>query len=118
MRKGLISGLLVVGAIAIVIIVIANSTPKTYTPMLSATATLNFPSTAASTSSDLTITVTGAADGDAVFIGVPNGSIVANSIFTAWVSASNTVKIRFSNLDILNAGDPASGTFRAVVIKQ
>lgn len=84
---------------------------------LTATATLDFGSTAANSSTDLTITVTGAADGDSVIVTPPNGSVVANSIYTAWVSAANTVTVRFSNLDITNAADPASGTFRAVVFK-
>jgi lysophospholipase L1-like esterase len=84
---------------------------------LTATATLDFGSTAASSSTDLTITVTGAADGDSVVVTPPNGSVVANSIYTAWVSAANTVTVRFSNLDIVAAADPASGTFRAVVFK-
>lgn len=86
------------------------------TQILSSTATLNFPSTLTLTSSDLTITVTGAADGDPVSVGVPNGSILANSNFTAWVSSANTVTIRFSNFSAISL-DPASGSFRATVTK-
>ena len=81
---------------------------------LTATATLDFSSTSAQSSADLTITVTGAADGDAVHIGVPNASVNANSNFTGWVSAADTVTIRFNNYSS-SAIDPASGTFRAVV---
>lgn len=88
---------------------------KTYLGILTGSATLDFGSTAASTHSDLTITVTGAVDGDVVSLGVPNGSIVANSCFTAWVSATNTVTVRFNNYDPLVAGDPASGTFKVKV---
>jgi hypothetical protein len=87
--------------------------PKT----LTATATLDFPSTAGSSSSDLTITVTGAADGDPVIITPPNGSTFTNSVYTGWVSSANTVTVRFSNLDTITSRDPASGTFRVVVIK-
>lgn len=83
----------------------------------SATATLNFPSTAASTCSDLTITVTGAADGNPATPGVPNASILANGSYSAWVSASNTVTVRFCNHQAVGALDPASGTFRATVLK-
>lgn len=89
----------------------------TLSKTLTASATLNFPSTAASSSSDLTITVTGAADGDIVSIGVPNVSVNANSCFTAWVSATNTVTIRFNNYQTVGAIDPASGTFKVSVIK-
>src|SRR5581483_10006556 len=83
---------------------------------LTATATLDFPSTAAQSSSDLTITVTGASVGDVVALGVPNGSMNNNSSFFAWVSASNTVTVRFDNYST-GAIDPASGTFRVSVLR-
>lgn len=83
---------------------------------LTGTANLDFPNTATLTSSDLTITVTGAAVGDAVSLGVPNGSVLANSCFTAWVSAANTVTVRFSNYSALPQ-DPAAGVFRASVTR-
>lgn len=84
--------------------------------ILSATAVLDFPNTLAQTSSDLTIAVAGAAVGDTVSIGVDNGSVMANSSYSAWVSAANTVTIRFTNAGALPR-DPASGTFRATVFK-
>lgn len=77
-------------------------------------ATLDFASTAAGAVSDLTITVTGAADGDPVILGVPNASITATATFTAWVSGTNTVTVRFSPKA---TEDPASGTFKVRVIK-
>lgn len=83
---------------------------------LTATTTLDFPSTAAGTSSDLTITVTGATDGNPVIPGYPNASTLANGSFSAWVSAANTVTIRFTN-NSSGALNPASGTFRATVLK-
>jgi hypothetical protein len=83
---------------------------------LTATASLNFPNTLAQQSSNLTITVTGAVVGDAVYIGVDNASILANSSYDSWVSAANTVTIRFNNYSAA-AQDPAAGTFRAVVVK-
>lgn len=79
---------------------------------LSATATLDFANLAAIGCEDLTITVTGAALGDTVAIGVPNASIVSNGTFFGWVSATNTVSIKFCTVV---SGDPASGTFRADV---
>jgi|GEM_PF-6093681 len=81
---------------------------------LSNQSTLNFPNTAAQTSSDLNITVTGAALGDTVTLGVPNGSVNANSLYTAWVSAADTVTVRFNNYSNATI-DPASGTFRVDV---
>ena len=83
---------------------------------LTATASLDFSSTSAQNSADLTITVTGAADGDAVSLGVPNAAVNANTSFSAWVSAANTVTVRFNNYSS-GAVDPASGTFRVAVLK-
>jgi len=94
-----------------------STTRYTFAKTLTNTATLDFGSTAASSSTDLTMTVTGAADGDPVIVTPPNGSTFANSIYTAWVSAANTITVRFSNLDLVTTRDPASGTFRAVVFK-
>lgn len=85
--------------------------------ILSATATLAFPSTAAGAKSDLTITVTGAVSGDCVSVGIPTGSVPANGSFFGWVSASNTVTIRYTNDDLLTAYQPASGTFKASIIR-
>lgn len=80
-----------------------------------ASASLNFPSTAAATCSDLTITATGAALGDPVILGVPFGSpIVTGGSYTAWVSAANTVTVRFC-AQVL--GDPGAGTFNVRVQK-
>lgn len=81
-----------------------------------ASATLDFGSTAANTVTDLTITVTGAASGDIVTLGVPNGSVPAGGTFFAWVSATNTVTVRFAN-NTTGALDPASGTFKVKLIQ-
>jgi hypothetical protein len=96
--------------------VTSSSTRYTIAKTLTATASLNFTSTSAQTSADLTITVTGAADGDAVSLGVPNASVNNNSSFSAWVSAANTITVRFNNHSS-GSIDPASGTFRVSVVK-
>lgn len=93
-----------------------DSTGTTIDAVISATATLDFPSTAAQTSSDLTIALSGAVLGDAIFLGVPNASVNANSCFTAWVSASDVISVRFNNYSS-GAIDPASGTFRVVLFR-
>ena len=83
--------------------------------VLTGSATLNFANQAAIGCNDLTVTVTGAADGDDVSVSPPNGSVpTATSFFTAWVSAANTVTVRYC---ALVSGDPASGTFKVTVIK-
>jgi hypothetical protein len=85
--------------------------------ILSATATLDFASIAASSFQDLTITVTGAVSGDTVIVNPIAGSATNDVVYTGWVSASNTVTIRASNASSTTARDPASGTFRATVIR-
>lgn len=85
--------------------------------ILLGSATLDIPNTTAGTDQDLTITVTNAADGNMVVLGVPNGSMNANSHYLAWVSSANTVTVRFHNDNTVTAIDPASGTFRVTVIQ-
>jgi hypothetical protein len=84
------------------------------TKVLSATATLDYDLTSL-TLEDKTITVTGAALGDVVSVGVPNGSVTATSVFTAWVSAADTVTVRCKTAAV--GENPASGTFRVMVTK-
>src|SRR5688500_798931 len=74
------------------------------------TATLDFPNTAAQTSSDLTVTVTGAKVEDSVTVVVPLVSMLASSCYNAWVSAPDTVTVRFNNYSA-GAQNPASGDF-------
>lgn len=89
-----------------------NQIPK----VLINTATLDFGSTSAQSSADLTITVTGAADGDMVSLGVANAATLTNSSYTAWVSAADTVTVRFNNYSS-GSQDPASATFKVQVFK-
>jgi hypothetical protein len=93
-----------------------NKTFETVGNIKTGSATLDFGNTSAQNSSDLTITVTGASDGDVVSLGVPNASVNANTCFTAWVSATDTVTVRFNNYSSA-AVDPASGTFKIKVFK-
>lgn len=86
-----------------------------FTSILTQTQTLDFASTLATAVSDLTITVTGAAPGDVVMVSPPAASVTATATFTAWVSATNTVTVRFSPKA---TEDPASGVYRVTVIKQ
>lgn len=83
--------------------------------ILSGSATLDFPSTAAHETSGLTITVTGAATGDAVAVG-SDASTLTGHIYTATVSGSNTVTVIFLN-GSGSTYDPGSATFKVRVIK-
>lgn len=85
------------------------------TAFLAATATLDFGSTLTATSTDLTVTVTGAAVNDFVQV-APPAAPNANTCFTGWVSAANTVTVRFNNYSG-GTVDPASGSYRVLVTK-
>lgn len=74
---------------------------------------LDFASIAAAASADLTITLTGAAVGDSVALGLPSAP-TAGIIFQAFVSAANTVTVRATNITG-SAVDPASATYRVTV---
>lgn len=84
--------------------------------VLSASATLDFGSVSAQSFADLTVTVTGAATGDCVSLGVPTASITAGIVYSAWVSATNTVTVRAHNYTA-GALDPASGSFKAAIVR-
>jgi hypothetical protein len=78
---------------------------------------VDFGSLTAPSCEDLTITVTGASDGDACSVGAPNASVVTGSQFTCWRSSANIVTIRHCCIRALAAScDPASGTFRAMTM--
>lgn len=83
--------------------------------ILTASASLNFPSISANSYSDLTITVTGASVGNAVFLGLSSAA-TAGIIYQAFVSATDTVTVRAYNVTG-SAIDPAAMTHRVVVFK-
>lgn len=95
----------------------AGDVRYTLAKTLTATASLDFSNTVASSSSELTITLTGAAEGDVVSLGIPNAAVMPNSSFTAWVSAANTITVRFCNNDAANSQNPNVATFRVSLIK-
>ncbi len=82
----------------------------------STAAALDFGPTPAQSSADLTIRLAGANRGDTVALGVPNGSVVPNSSFSAWVSAKDTVTVRFNNYST-RVADPARGLFRVTILQ-
>lgn len=81
--------------------------------VLKTTASLDFPLSAATGCDPLTVTVTSAALNDVVTLGVPNGSVGAESAFFGWVSAANTVTVTHCAHGL--ATDPAVGSFWIVV---
>jgi hypothetical protein len=86
----------------------------TITKVLTATASLNFPSISAAAQADLTITVTGAAVGDEVMMSLP-AAPAAGLVFNAFVSATNTVTVRASNISG-SPVDAAAASYGVIVI--
>ncbi|MGV3768141.1 MAG: hypothetical protein ACO1NW_18560 [Chitinophagaceae bacterium] len=95
----------------------ANNVIKTIAaPFINTSGTLDFPATASGESQDLTLSLSGAVPGDCVLLGTPPVSVLANSSFSAFVSAADTVTVRFSNHGSSSA-NPASGTFKISVLR-
>jgi len=87
--------------------------------ILTGTASIDFAAITTATCSDggTTITVTGAADGDSVFIGVPNTlASTSGVLWSGYVSGANTVTVRGCKISAADTADLAAGTFRATVI--
>jgi hypothetical protein len=86
----------------------------TVSKILTASASLNFPSISAVSQADLTITVTGAAVGDEVMMALP-AAPTAGLVFNAFVSAADTVTIRASNITA-SPVDAAAATYGVIVV--
>jgi len=86
--------------------------------ILSGTGSLDYAQASANTCETLTLTVTSAADGDTILLGVPNALQSHNSTatFTAWRSAPNTVSVRRCVISA-DGSNPAAATVRATVIQ-
>ncbi|HBE43385.1 MAG TPA: hypothetical protein DDW27_19730, partial [Bacteroidales bacterium] len=83
---------------------------------LTANPSLDFGSTLSGSYTDITTSLAGVVDGDAVVLGVMNAAVIAGTDYKAWVSSSNNVTVRFIN----NSGspvDPPSLNFRITVIR-
>jgi len=101
------------GAVSAQTITIGGGT--SITNHISATASLDFPVIGANSCESLTITVTGAADGNTVALGVPNALASASSTlaFSGFVSAADTVTVRICQVAAQATSDPAAATVRA-----
>lgn len=89
--------------------------------VLSATASVDFTALAAGTCETFTITITGAADGDSVSLGVPAAAWATTEYATieGFVSAADTVKVKRCNLTNATTAlsNPAAVTIRATVFQ-
>lgn len=90
---------------------------------LVASASLTFGSTGSGSATDVTMTVPGAAVDDVVCVGSPAfattpSSTFGKGTFYGWVSAANTVTIRYQNPADLTARTPGTGTFKVIIFQQ
>lgn len=89
--------------------------------VLTGTASVDFTDLAAGTCETFNVTVTGAANGDSVALGVPAAAWATTEYATiqGFVSATNTVTIKRCNLTNATTAlsDPAAVTVRATVIQ-
>jgi len=90
--------------------------PFSFSSAIHALETLDFDLTSVQ-SEELTVTVTGAADGDLTWVAPTDAVTGTGVIYTAWVSAANTVTVQASRSGT-SAPNPASGNFKILVIKQ
>lgn len=79
-------------------------------------ATLDFPSVAAQSTEDLSVTVNGAETDHHAEVAPPDAVMLAGLGYLAWVSAVNTVKVRCINVTA-GALNPASAKFTVIVRK-
>lgn len=83
---------------------------------LTNTKTHDFGSLSHGAEEETTITVTGAAVGDACFVGAPS-TVELGLSWDAYVSAADTVTLRIYNYQNSGTIDPASATWRVTVLK-
>lgn len=88
------------------------------TKVATATATLDFGSTAAGTTSELYIALSAAAVGDQIGLGIPatTGTIPNTNCF-AYVFTTGTAAVKFVNDNLVTAVDPPSGSYRVTVFQ-
>lgn len=95
----------------------SGGTRYTLAKTLTSSPSINFANTAAGSFDIQTSTVTGAIIGDPISLGIPNALMTDGRYdFQAWVSAADTVSIRFLNLSAA-AINLAAATFKISVIK-
>lgn len=96
----------------------AGSSGTQITSVLKGTTSVVVGTTAAGAEADLTATITGVAVGDAVTVNPPDASAETGlSVALVWVSATNTVKIRISNLNAVNALNGSTSNWTYLVVK-
>lgn len=86
------------------------------TRALGASATIDFSSSTVAPALSSSITVTGAQVGDPCFVGVPSAAAALQAEFSCFVSATDTVKVQFTPMNVvkgqvaLSSGSPSTAT--------
>ncbi len=96
-----------------------NVAGGTVAAIFNGTFILDFPSTTNQQGQTLTRTLNGVLPGDQVLLGIPTSLGISGSScysFVSWVSAVNTVAIRFNNCST-TARDPSSGVYNVKVLR-
>ena len=84
---------------------------------LTATPTLDFPSTNNASSSEVSFALPNAEDGDPVVLGIPDAAIYNGTHFyQAWVSSPGNITVRFTNYTTV-AQNPPARAFKISVLK-
>lgn len=104
------------GAISDSAVVISGGEIKKVLSSISTSSSLDYPSISSQSEQSLTITLTGAIEGDAVSISIPATSVSVGVIYTGRVSAPDTVIITAYNITA-SPVDPSSGIFKVKVLK-
>lgn len=87
-----------------------------WTKLMRFSASLDFPVVAANSAQDLTVTATGVVVGDRV-IAAPGGTYGSPLVWSAWVSASNTITVRLANPGTAASADPGALTWTFDVLR-
>lgn len=94
-------------------LIVAQYAYEAYLGRLIRKPTLDYPSIAAGTSADLTVTVYNAVPGMSVSLGLP-AALETGLVANAFVSANDTVTVRLTNITA-SAIDPASAQYKVTV---
>lgn len=94
---------------------------STVTKFVSGSASLDFGATAAGTCDSITVTVTGAADGDVCQLGIPNALFTSDTYqsFNAQVTSSGVVTVKRCNLlnSVTALSNPAAATVKVTCLQ-
>lgn len=96
----------------------AGTSGTQITQILKGTVSVVVPAITAAASTDVTVTIAGAAAGDIVVVSPADAAMETDLLVVgAWASAANTVKIRLANNDGSNAATGSTSNWSYLVIK-